>query len=203
MQDTLKRILDLVGASAALVLLAPLLALAAAAIGISGQGPVLFRQQRIGRGGRPFTILKLRTLPPGGGPPSPLGRLLRRSSLDELPQLWNVLRGEMSLVGPRPQLACHLPGDPGVRRRRHRCLPGITGLAQVRGRNLLPWARRFEFDLEYVERRSLLLDLWILLLTVPVVLSQAGASADPRPAAPDPPTAGALRVLPPALDEAA
>jgi len=176
-RDTLKRTLDLAGASAALVALSPLLGLAAAAIWASGQGPVLFRQQRIGRSGRPFTILKLRTLPPGGGLPTRLGRLLRRSSLDELPQLWNVLRGEMSLVGPRPQLARHLPLGCPRRMARHECLPGITGLAQVCGRNLLSWDRRFALDLEYVARRSLWMDLGILLRTLPVVLSQSGASS--------------------------
>ncbi|MBC8329451.1 MAG: sugar transferase [Planctomycetes bacterium] len=195
----MKRTLDLAGAALALVLLAPVLSLATLAIWLSGQGPVLFRQERIGRFGRPFTILKLRTFPPAGGPPTRLGWLLRRSSLDELPQLWNVLRGEMSLVGPRPQLACHLPLDCPWRMRRHQCLPGITGLAQVRGRNLLSWSRRFEFDLEYVERRSFLLDLTILLRTLPVVLSQAGASAEQEVAI----DADRVVPLPAGFDEAA
>lgn len=200
MEDRLKRILDLVGACLALALCLPLCAAVGLGIACAGGGPVLFRQQRIGRHGRPFRILKFRTLPASGGRPGPLGRLLRRTSLDELPQLWNVLRGEMSLVGPRPQLALHLPPGDSTFARRHDCLPGITGLAQVSGRNLLSWRRRFELDLEYVTQRSLGLDLAILLRTLPVVLLQIGASATPAPPArachPAPPLA-------PPLEEAA
>lgn len=196
MEDRLKRILDLVGACLALVLCFPLCAAVGLGIASSGGGPVLFRQQRIGRHGRPFRILKFRTLPTGGGPPGPFGRLLRRTSLDELPQLWNVLRGEMSLVGPRPQLAIHLPSDGSTFAHRHDCLPGITGLAQVSGRNLISWRRRFELDLEYVSQRSLWLDLAILLRTLPVVLFQTGASSASAP------PALACRPAPP-LEEAA
>ena len=191
--------MDCVVAVLALFVLAPLLGLIAAAVASSG--PVIFRQGRVGLGGRLFQILKFRTFPSAGGLPTSLGRFLRGTSLDELPQLWNVLRGEMSLVGPRPQLARHLPVDCPLRMRRHDCLPGITGLAQVRGRNLLSWSRRFDYDLEYVDRRSFWLDLLILLRTVPVVLSQVGASAAPggHPAS-EPSTFGAL---PDRLDEAA
>ncbi|RMH01491.1 MAG: sugar transferase [Planctomycetota bacterium] len=181
MGDLTKRSIDLAGAAVGLVLCAPLLVGVALALRLAGGGPVLFRQRRCGLAGRPFTILKFRTLSASGGRVGRLGRFLRRTSLDELPQLWNVLRGEMSLVGPRPLLERDLPADPGRRRRRQSCLPGLTGLAQVSGRSHLTPRRRLELDLAYVESRGLLLDLWILARTAPVVLLQIGAAAEPLP----------------------
>ena len=150
--------------------------------------PVLFRQERPGRGERPFTVLKFRTMSMGrdpGGRELPdaqrmtaLGRLLRRSSLDELPQLINVLRGEMSLVGPRPLLMRYLPYFTERDRLRFLAPPGITGLAQVSGRNLASWTERLEKDAQYVERWSLTLDVTIMARTVLAVLFASGALAD-------------------------
>ncbi len=160
----------------------PLLAVLALGVRLSMGRPVLFRQERAGRDGRPFTILKLRTMRMGEGSDeerlTPFGRFLRKTSLDELPQLFNVLRGEMSLVGPRPLPTAYLPLYSAAQRRRHEVLPGITGWAQVNGRNALSWERKFEFDVEYVERRSFLFDLRILLLTVWAVLSRRGVTDD-------------------------
>ncbi len=177
------RLLDVTGALVGLALCAPLLLLAALAIRFSMGAPVLFRQRRIGLGERPFTLLKLRTmndvrevsgkLLPGPQRLTPLGRLLRSLSLDELPQLWNILRGEMSLVGPRPLYAEYLPYYTPRERTRHRVRPGLTGLAQVSGRNSLCWDERLEFDAQYVARKCLLLDLAILLRTVVKVLRRS------------------------------
>jgi lipopolysaccharide/colanic/teichoic acid biosynthesis glycosyltransferase len=184
----LKRAVDALGAAAGLVVLAPLLLLLALAVRLDDPGPSLFAQPRLGRLARPFRILKFRTmrvnvpdlrLPDGssyagGAARDPrvtrLGALLRRSSLDELPQLVNVLRGEMSLVGPRPdqvdQLRFYTRGEwPKLAMR-----PGITGLAQVRGRNAIDWRSRKRWDRVYVRRWSLGLDAWILWRTIGVVL---------------------------------
>ncbi|WP_263107651.1 sugar transferase [Kitasatospora sp. DSM 101779] len=150
--------------------------------------PVLFRQRRVGRDGQLFVLLKLRTMgdPPGGAatPESTrtarvtaVGRLLRRLSIDELPQLINVLRGEMSLVGPRPTLLYQVGRYTDRQRLRLRATPGLTGLAQVRGRQQLSWPERIEWDLQYLCRQSLLLDLTILLRTVWTVLARGGATA--------------------------
>ena len=131
--------------------------------------PVLFRQERAGLGGRPFSILKFRTMREGPGTDAErlgrFGRFLRATSLDELPELWNVLRGDMSLVGPRPLPTRYLARYSPEQARRHEVRPGITGWAQVHGRNALGWEEKFRYDVEYVDRRSLLLDLWILALT--------------------------------------
>jgi lipopolysaccharide/colanic/teichoic acid biosynthesis glycosyltransferase len=175
--DALNRAADVVVAGSALVLASPVLALAALAVRLSG-GPVLYRQTRVGKGGADFELLKLRTMVVGAesqgagfavdrGDPriTPVGRFLRRLSLDELPQLWNVVRGDMSLVGPRPTLRYQV--DRYTERQRHRLdvKPGITGWAQVHGRASLPWDERIELDVWYVENRSSWLDLKILAMT--------------------------------------
>lgn len=179
-----KRLMDAGIAAAGLVLLSPLLLVLALLIRVRLGEPVLFRQTRPGLHARPFTILKFRTMRDtrdARGQPladaerlPPLGRWLRSTSLDELPELFNVLRGDMSLVGPRPLLMEYLPLYSPLQARRHEVRPGITGWAQVNGRNGLTWDDKFAFDVEYVDRRSLWLDLRILLLTVLEVLRREG-----------------------------
>jgi lipopolysaccharide/colanic/teichoic acid biosynthesis glycosyltransferase len=179
----MKRTLDIAVAVVALVVAAPVLAVLALAVRATMGAPVLFRQRRIGRGGRPFTLLKLRTMRagrPGEGDGVRLTRLgarLRAWSLDELPQLWNVLRGEMSLVGPRPLLPEYLPRYTPEQARRHDVRPGVTGLAQVSGRNGLSWEAKFALDVRYVDERSLALDAWILWRTAVAVFRRDGVSA--------------------------
>ena len=185
--DAQKRLLDVGVAGAGLVLLSPLLALIALAIRLRMGPPVLFRQTRPGRGGRPFELLKFRTMTDRCGPAGELlpdaqrltwvGRLLRKTSLDELPELVNVLRGDMSLVGPRPLLMEYLPLYTPDQARRHEVRPGITGWAQVNGRNATTWDERFAHDRYYVDHRSMRLDLHILKRTVTQVLTGAGVSA--------------------------
>jgi lipopolysaccharide/colanic/teichoic acid biosynthesis glycosyltransferase len=152
-------------------------AVAAVALVVQGR-PVLFRQERAGKGGRSFTMVKFRTMREGDGADSErltrFGRFLRSTSLDELPELWNVLKGEMSLVGPRPLPVRYLPRYSPEQARRHEVLPGITGWAQVNGRNSIGWDEKFRLDVEYVERHSLMFDLKILFLTVAQVLSRRG-----------------------------
>lgn len=179
-----KRGLDVVIALVALVMTSPLAVAAAAAILLRMGRPVLFRQQRPGLNGAPFELLKFRTMAPqaltAARPDAErltrLGRLLRRTSIDEIPQLWNVLRGDMSLVGPRPLLMEYLPLYSAQQMRRHEVRPGVTGWAQVRGRNALSWGARFELDVWYVDHASLLLDLRILARTMAVVLTSRGVS---------------------------
>ncbi len=171
----IKRGVDLLGASAGLVVLSPALAAASAAILATMGRPLLFRQRRPGRGGRPFTIFKFRTMSeprPGqsrfhsdGSRVTPVGAILRKTSLDELPELWNVLRGDMSLVGPRPLLMEYLPKYTAEQARRHEVRPGITGWAQVSGRQSIPFSRRLELDVWYVQNWSIALDLRILVRT--------------------------------------
>ncbi len=183
----LKRVLDVTGALLLLVLAAPFLALAALAIALTMGRPILFRQTRIGLHDRAFTLMKLRTMRPSRGGDgvsardgerlTTVGGWLRASSLDELPQLWNVLRGDMSLVGPRPLLPCYLPRYSTEQRRRHEALPGITGLAQVKGRNGLSWDEKFAFDVWYVDHRGLRLDLWVLWRTLVAVVRRDGIGA--------------------------
>lgn len=177
-----------------LMLAAPLWALIAVAVKLEDGGPVFFLQERLGLGGRTFRIWKFRSMVPdadrlldadgstgGANRITRVGRVLRRLSLDELPQLINILRGDMSIVGPRPTL----PKDWGryTRQQKNRFAmrPGITGLSQVRGRNSLPWSKRIEYDLEYIDRYSLWLDLTILLRTFRVVVSQEGFVMDRNP----------------------
>jgi lipopolysaccharide/colanic/teichoic acid biosynthesis glycosyltransferase len=183
----IKRLLDILIAGMALWLLAlPLLALAWVVRRKLGS-PVLFKQVRPGLNGRPFTMVKFRTMTDVRGPDSallsdaqrltPFGRFLRASSLDELPELWNVLKGEMSLVGPRPLLMEYLPLYTPKQARRHEVRPGITGWAQVNGRNAISWEDKFALDVWYVDHRSLLLDVRILWMTVRKVLVRDGISA--------------------------
>jgi lipopolysaccharide/colanic/teichoic acid biosynthesis glycosyltransferase len=172
------RALDVVGASLGLAVTSPALAVAALAIKLGDGGPVFYRQRRVGRDGREFELLKLRTMVVGAehqgagwavnrGDPriTRVGRTLRRLSIDELPQLWNVVRGEMSLVGPRPTLAYQVEAYSPRQRRRLEVKPGVTGWAQIHGRAALPWEERIELDVWYVENRSALVDLKILLRT--------------------------------------
>ena len=183
----MKRLFDCVAALLALLLLAlPLLALVWLIRRKLGS-PVLFRQVRPGLHGKPFTMVKFRTMTDERGPDgallpdaqrmTPFGRFLRSSSLDELPELWNVLRGEMSLVGPRPLLMEYLPLYTPQQARRHEVRPGITGWAQVNGRNAISWQDKFALDVWYVDHRSMWLDLKILWLTVRKVLVRDGISA--------------------------
>lgn len=179
----LKRWIDLVAASLLLVLLSPVLAAVALTIRARIGAPILFKQSRTGLGGRLFTIRKFRTMTVRtevGQPDddarrlTPLGAFLRNTSLDELPELVNVLRGEMSLVGPRPLLPEYLPLYSPRQARRHETRPGITGWAQVNGRNALTWEARFELDVWYVDHQSLWLDLRIIGETVMTVLRREG-----------------------------
>lgn len=183
----MKRLFDLIVAIVLLVLLCIPLLLLAVVIRLRLGSPVLFRQVRPGLHGRPFTMVKFRTMTDGRGPDGALlpdaqrltsfGRMLRSTSLDELPELWNVLRGEMSLVGPRPLLMEYLPLYTPEQARRHEVRPGITGWAQVNGRNALSWEERFSLDVWYVDHRTFWLDLRILWLTVRKVLVRDGISA--------------------------
>jgi lipopolysaccharide/colanic/teichoic acid biosynthesis glycosyltransferase len=172
------RALDVAGASLSLVLASPFLAASALAIKLEDRGPVLYRQRRVGRGGEDFDLVKLRTMVVGAekqgagwavnrGDPriTRVGRVLRRLSLDELPQLWNVVRGEMSLIGPRPTLRYQVEKYTERQRRRLEVKPGITGWAQIHGRAALPWEERIELDVWYVENRTAWLDAKILLRT--------------------------------------
>ncbi|MFZ5819598.1 MAG: sugar transferase [Chloroflexota bacterium] len=181
-----KRLLDLVIAAIALSLLSPILLSTALAVRLFLGTPVLFRQQRPGYKGRPFFLYKFRTMTAASDPAgnllpdserlTPLGRFLRALSLDELPELFNILRGEMSLVGPRPLLMEYLPRYSPEQMRRHDAWPGLTGWAQVNGRNALTWAEKFELDVWYVEHWSFWLDIKIILLTFWKVLKREGVS---------------------------
>jgi lipopolysaccharide/colanic/teichoic acid biosynthesis glycosyltransferase len=181
-----------VGAAAGLLLLSPVIAATALVVRATLGRPVLFRQARPGLGGRPFTILKFRTMrPPRPAEDrhrtdaqrlTPLGRFLRITSLDELPELWNVLRGDMSLVGPRPLLMEYLATYTDEERRRHDVRPGMTGWAAINGRNVLPFRERLRLDCWYVGHWSLGLDLRILLRTASQVLRRSGATAFEDPA---------------------
>jgi lipopolysaccharide/colanic/teichoic acid biosynthesis glycosyltransferase len=204
LQEGAIRLLDLCGAAILLVLLSPLLLLVAAVVKFDSAGPAIFRQRRLGRGLKPFSVAKFRTMREGTGvnphrnhveqmiagersgtrPMTKLqedpritrvGSFLRRTSIDELPQLWNVLRGEMSLVGPRPPIQYEVDRYPPEAFRRFAVRPGVTGLWQVRGRSLLTFSQMIELDAEYVDRRSLPLNLKILLLTLPTVIHGKGA----------------------------
>ncbi len=186
MVSAMKRLFDLLIAALALVVLSPLILVVALLVWARMGRPVLFRQLRPGWHERPFTVLKFRTmrdarseeelLQPDGERLTPLGRTLRRFSLDELPQLWNVVRGDMSLVGPRPLLMHYLGLYSPEQARRHEVRPGITGLAQVSGRNALTWDQRFVLDVWYVDRLSFWLDLKIGAMTLWKVLLREGIS---------------------------
>lgn len=184
----LKRALDIVGAAGVLVLLGPYMMFITLLIRIKLGRPVLFRQTRPGKKGHPFTLLKFRSmsdtrgvdgaLAPDQDRLTPFGLWLRATSSDELPALFNVLRGEMSLVGPRPLLMEYLDRYTPEQARRHEIRPGITGWAQIKGRNALIWEEKFRLDIWYVDNRSLWLDLKILAITMARVLRRDGISAD-------------------------
>ncbi|HEX6582672.1 MAG TPA: sugar transferase [Thermoleophilaceae bacterium] len=182
-----RRVLDVVLAGALLLVTSPLVALAALAIRLESRGPVFYRQLRVGRGGEPFELWKLRTMVPDAeamgagiyvveGDPriTRVGRMLRRFSLDELPNLVNVLRGEMAIVGPRPTVQEQVDRYTERQRRRLEVKPGITGWAQINGRTSLPWPERIELDVWYVEHRSLRLDLRILARTARMLATGHG-----------------------------
>jgi len=184
----IKRIVDFVLAFCALVLLSPvLIALSACVLLFIGR-PIMFRQERIGFYCRPFVMNKFRTMSnkratdgsllPDAQRLTRTGRILRSTSLDELPELWNVLRGEMSLIGPRPLLVEYVPLYTKEQNRRHEVLPGITGWAQVNGRNSLSWEERFSLDVWYVDNRSIWLDIRIFFMTIIRIFRREGISAD-------------------------
>jgi sugar transferase EpsL len=190
-----KRVLDLGLAVPALVVLAPVGLAVGGLIRLKLGGPVLFRQQRPGRNGEVFELVKFRSMSNARGADgellpdeerlTPFGNRLRRLSLDELPTLWNVVRGDMSLVGPRPLLVQYLDRYTPEQRRRHDVLPGVTGWAQINGRNAISWEEKFEHDLWYVENQSLQIDLTILFRTISQVLSQRGILAEGQVAVPE------------------
>jgi lipopolysaccharide/colanic/teichoic acid biosynthesis glycosyltransferase len=185
------RLFDIVLAAAALVLLSPILLIAAIAIKLGSPGPVIYRQRRVGRDGREFELLKLRTMALGSDPVgvgtivarddprvTAAGRLLRRTSLDEIPNLLNVLRGEMAIVGPRPTIPAQVKDYTPRQHRRHEVRPGLTGWAQVQGRAGIPWEERIELDVEYVDRRSAALDARILAQTAWLLVTGHGLAPD-------------------------
>ena len=184
--ETVKRCLDVTCAAGGLAAAFPLLAVTAVAVRLRLGAPVLFRQRRAGRAGRLFTLYKFRTMAEARGEDGQLlpdaeritrlGRWLRRTSIDELPQLWNVLKGDMSLVGPRPLLAEYLSRYDDFQRRRLEVKPGITGWAQIHGRNGISWEERFALDVWYVDHRSLGLDVKILWKTLWIALAGSGVS---------------------------
>jgi len=182
-----KKALDRAVALGALVATAPVIGAAALAVRVTLGSPVFFRQTRPGLGGTPFRIAKMRTMSDARGPDGQLlpddqrltrlGRFLRATSIDELPQLWNVLRGDLSLVGPRPLLMQYLPLYSAEQARRHDVMPGITGWAQINGRNALTWEEKFDLDVWYVDHWSLGLDLRILARTLGSVVKREGISS--------------------------
>ena len=184
----MKRFMDLAIAALALILLSPILAVVAAMIRAKFGSPVFFRQTRPGLRGEAFEIIKFRTMRdafdsegkalPDKDRLTPLGKFLRAASVDELPELWNVLKGEMSLVGPRPLLMEYLPLYTPEQARRHEVRPGVTGWAQVNGRNAITWEEKFRLDVWYVDHRSFWLDIKILFSTIKMVLIRDGISAD-------------------------
>ncbi|EKO3740213.1 sugar transferase [Vibrio metschnikovii] len=183
----MKRYFDVLASLTALILLSPIIALVAWKIRKNLGSPVLFRQTRPGLNGKPFEMVKFRTMKdavdhqgnplPDSERMTPFGDKLRNSSLDELPELWNVLKGEMSLVGPRPLLMQYLPLYSPEQARRHQVRPGVTGWAQINGRNAISWEEKFKLDIWYVDNRTFWLDIKILLLTVKKVFVKEGISA--------------------------
>lgn len=184
----LKRIFDIAASGVALLILSPVILVVAIQIRRKLGAPVLFRQIRPGKDGKPFQMIKFRTMKdavdsagnplPDAERMTPFGQFLRATSLDELPELWNVLKGEMSLVGPRPLLMEYLPLYSKEQYRRHEVRPGVTGWAQVNGRNAISWEDKFKLDVWYVDNQSFLLDLKILFLTVKKVLVRDGISGE-------------------------
>lgn len=184
----LKRLLDIIIASAALILLSPLYAFVAYKVKKNLGSPVLFRQVRPGLNGQPFEMIKFRTMKDAAdaqGNPlpdserlTPFGKMLRSTSLDEMPELWNVIKGDMSVVGPRPLLMEYLPLYNEEQAKRHNVRPGMTGHAQVNGRNAISWEEKFKLDTWYVENQSTLLDFKIMLKTVQKVIAKDDISAE-------------------------
>lgn len=184
----IKRLFDIVASACGLLLLAPVIAIVAWQIRRKLGSPVLFRQVRPGLNGEPFEMTKFRTMRdavdaadkplPDSARMTPFGSFLRSSSLDELPELWNVLKGDMSLVGPRPLLMEYLPLYNPEQYRRHEARPGVTGWAQINGRNALSWDEKFKLDVWYVDNRSFWLDLKIIFLTIKKVVVRDGISAE-------------------------
>ncbi len=185
------RVADILIASLALIVLSPVLLLAVVAIRLGSRGPAVYRQRRVGLGGREFELLKLRTMVQGSDPVgvgtvvarddprvTAAGRVLRRTSLDEIPNLVNVLRGEMAIVGPRPTIPAQVVDYTPRQHRRHEVKPGLTGWAQVQGRAGIPWEERIELDVEYVDRRSAALDLRILAQTAWLLVTGHGLAPD-------------------------
>lgn len=185
------RALDILIAAIALLVLSPILLAAAIAIKLGSRGPIVYRQRRVGLDGREFELLKLRTMVQGSDPVgvgkvvarddprvTAAGRLLRRTSLDEIPNLINVLRGEMAIVGPRPTIPPQVAAYTPFQHRRHEVRPGLTGWAQVQGRAGIPWEERIELDVEYVDRRSFGLDLRILAKTAWLLVTGHGLAPD-------------------------
>jgi lipopolysaccharide/colanic/teichoic acid biosynthesis glycosyltransferase len=185
------RAADILIAALALLVLSPLLLIAAVAIKLGSRGPVIYRQRRVGRGGAEFEMLKLRTMEQGSDPVgvgtvvtredprvTAAGRVLRRTSLDEIPNLVNVLRGEMAIVGPRPTIPAQVVDYTARQHRRHDVRPGISGWAQVQGRAGIPWEERIELDLWYVDHRSAVLDARILLKTLRLLITGQGLAPD-------------------------
>jgi len=177
-----QRLLDWTVLLVAAPFLVPVGLFIAVAVALTSRGPVFFTQERIGLGGEPFKVYKFRTMVDGDNPlvPDPtritrVGALLRRMSMDELPQLLNVARGEMSIVGPRPTVVSQVERYTDAQMRRLSVRPGLTGLAQVSGRNSLPWSERIEYDLAYIDRRSLWADLSMMMRSVSIVVSGNGA----------------------------
>lgn len=180
--------LDIMGAASLIIILSPVLIVTAAIVRYAIGKPVFFRQNRPGRDGKPFELVKFRTMREARDSEgnlvadkerlTPLGRSLRSLSIDELPELWNVLKGDMSLVGPRPLLMDYLALYSPEQARRHEVRPGLTGWAQVNGRNAISWEEKFELDVWYVDNRGLWLDLRILLMTAKSVLTQKGINAE-------------------------
>lgn len=184
----LKRVLDIAIASTALVLLSPVYALVAYKVKKNLGSPVLFRQVRPGLNGKPFEMIKFRTMKdamdaqgnplPDSERLTPFGKMLRATSLDEMPELWNVIKGDMSIVGPRPLLMEYLPLYNAEQAKRHNVRPGITGHAQVNGRNAISWEKKFELDTWYVEHQSLWLDFKIMLKTIQKVIAKDDINAE-------------------------
>ncbi|MDE2579460.1 MAG: sugar transferase [Hyphomicrobiales bacterium] len=204
MKFFLKRTIDIVGAGAGLLVFAPAMAVVAILVRFNMGSPVLFRQQRPGLGGKPFTLVKFRTMndardPAGALRPdaerlTALGRFMRSTTLDELPELWNVLKGEMSLVGPRPLLMRYLDRYTPEERRRQDVRPGLTGWAQVNGRNAIDWPQKFALDVWYVDNWTVPLDLKIIAMTILKVATRSGISAEGEATMPE---FGLDRVKPP------
>ncbi|MCU0881095.1 MAG: sugar transferase [Hyphomonadaceae bacterium] len=183
----MKRLIDLTGSAVLLLVAWPVMLVTALLVRVFLGSPVIFSQVRPGLGGKPFTLFKFRSMRdavdsrgnplPDEARLTPFGKALRATSLDELPQLWNVLRGDMSFIGPRPLLLQYLPLYTPRQARRHEVRPGLTGLAQARGRNSLSWDEKFELDVTYVETRSLWLDIKIVWWTITAILGRKGINS--------------------------